>query len=343
MELGERIKTLRKQRQLRQEELAEAMGVSTASVSKWETGQCAPELTVLMELADYFEVSVDTLMGHCLKEDRIQNLLLQLEEAESSGDEAGMVSLGEKLLRNYPNQERVVEACARAYYRLFIQTGTNGYLESCIHQTKRLMTICKGEDETARLARLRSLGNQYELLKQWDRAKEYYEQSNIDGNNDACIAACLLQQGQAQDAVVLLSKDLSQGVFRLFHTVSKLADAWVALGEHEKACAALVWENPVLESLPVNRTMLLILRLQLAEIYAAAGKTEAAKSAFRSAAELLQQKHPQPGSAEASFLQFKKAPELVRSDASDQDILRQSAEGLGEACVEIVQEVLPLG
>ena len=40
------------------------MGVSIASVSKWENGQCAPELTVLMELADFFEVSMDTLVGH---------------------------------------------------------------------------------------------------------------------------------------------------------------------------------------------------------------------------------------------------------------------------------------
>lgn len=45
--LSENIKTLSRERNLRQEQLAEAMGVSTASVSKWETGQCAPELTVL--------------------------------------------------------------------------------------------------------------------------------------------------------------------------------------------------------------------------------------------------------------------------------------------------------
>ena len=54
MELGNNIYNLRKQRGLKQEQLAEAMGVSVAAVSKWENGQSAPELTVLMELADFF-------------------------------------------------------------------------------------------------------------------------------------------------------------------------------------------------------------------------------------------------------------------------------------------------
>ena len=85
MELHKNIKELRKHKGLRQEELAELMGVSTASVSKWETGQCAPELTVLMELADYFEVSVDALMGHQILGNRLTSMLDEMEQLIKSG------------------------------------------------------------------------------------------------------------------------------------------------------------------------------------------------------------------------------------------------------------------
>ena len=84
MELGNNIRNIRKQRGLRQEQLAEAMGVSVAAVSKWETNQSFPELTVLAELADFFEVSMDTLVGHSLKADRMEEMIAQIETASIS-------------------------------------------------------------------------------------------------------------------------------------------------------------------------------------------------------------------------------------------------------------------
>ena len=62
--LDENIRVMRREKGLTQEQLAEVMGVSTASVSKWETGVAAPELGMLAALADFFEVSIDALIGH---------------------------------------------------------------------------------------------------------------------------------------------------------------------------------------------------------------------------------------------------------------------------------------
>lgn len=47
-----------------QEEIAAYMGVSKASVSKWETGQSYPDITFLPQLAAYFNISIDELMGY---------------------------------------------------------------------------------------------------------------------------------------------------------------------------------------------------------------------------------------------------------------------------------------
>ena len=63
LKINEQIVALRKQKGITQGELAEVIGVSNQSVSKWESGQCCPDIQLLPDLADYFGVSVDELMG----------------------------------------------------------------------------------------------------------------------------------------------------------------------------------------------------------------------------------------------------------------------------------------
>ena len=54
----------RKEKGITQDELANYIGVSKASVSKWETGQSYPDITFLPQLAAYFNISIDDLMGY---------------------------------------------------------------------------------------------------------------------------------------------------------------------------------------------------------------------------------------------------------------------------------------
>lgn len=63
MTLGEKISALRAARGMKQDELAEALGVSRQSVSKWETNASVPELEKLVQLAGLFGVTLDELVG----------------------------------------------------------------------------------------------------------------------------------------------------------------------------------------------------------------------------------------------------------------------------------------
>jgi transcriptional regulator with XRE-family HTH domain len=58
-----KIAELRKNKGIGQQELAEVLGVSFQSVSKWETGATMPDITLLPSIAEYFNVSVDELLG----------------------------------------------------------------------------------------------------------------------------------------------------------------------------------------------------------------------------------------------------------------------------------------
>lgn len=62
MTFGERLYRLRSEKNLSQEQLAELLDVSRQSISKWENDKAYPEMTRLLFLSDYFQVSLDYLM-----------------------------------------------------------------------------------------------------------------------------------------------------------------------------------------------------------------------------------------------------------------------------------------
>lgn len=63
MTLGEKIATLRKNKSITQEALAQQLGVTNQAVSKWESDQCCPDVMLLPKLADIFGISLDALFG----------------------------------------------------------------------------------------------------------------------------------------------------------------------------------------------------------------------------------------------------------------------------------------
>ena len=62
MSFGERLYKLRSEKNISQEELAELLDVSRQSISKWENDKAYPEMTRLLFMSDYFDVSLDYLM-----------------------------------------------------------------------------------------------------------------------------------------------------------------------------------------------------------------------------------------------------------------------------------------
>jgi len=60
---GDIFKELRKEKKFSQEKISEELDISSSLVSKWENHQSTPAPEILSEIADYFEVSVDYLVG----------------------------------------------------------------------------------------------------------------------------------------------------------------------------------------------------------------------------------------------------------------------------------------
>ena len=62
--IGEQLKALRKEKQITQEVLADVLGVSYQSVSRWELGVCYPDMELLPSIANYFGVTIDRLLSN---------------------------------------------------------------------------------------------------------------------------------------------------------------------------------------------------------------------------------------------------------------------------------------
>ena len=75
--IGMNIKQLRQEKHIKQETLADAIGVSAQAVSKWETGASEPDIALLPKLAGFFGVSIDELFEVPRAEhmERIQNMI----------------------------------------------------------------------------------------------------------------------------------------------------------------------------------------------------------------------------------------------------------------------------
>lgn len=60
--IGVLLKELRKEKQLTQEQLAELLGVTNRSVSRWENGVNLPDFDLLMEIARYYDISIEEIL-----------------------------------------------------------------------------------------------------------------------------------------------------------------------------------------------------------------------------------------------------------------------------------------
>lgn len=104
---GENLKNLRKQKNLTQERLAEFLGVSFQTVSKWERGDTYPDITMLPEIASFFKVSVDEILGVNRAKDE-EEIIKELEAYDNLTDKKIKTETINRLKEKFPNDFRIL-------------------------------------------------------------------------------------------------------------------------------------------------------------------------------------------------------------------------------------------
>ena len=211
--IGNKIRELRKKKGITQEALASVFSVSPQAVSKWESGLTYPDMEMIPVIAGYFEVSMDILFDYDVREmkAKIQKIIDDAWDYFFN-DTQKYIEIMKDALREYPGNEELLTSLLDAYEYNLRDKGDTSRLDEMIELSQKIITesndfirVCnvkdiqaaaylkKGEYQKAKSV-LESLPREYDLR---DRAFAF-RLSGRDKLNGATMSRCHHLQGLYQ-------------------------------------------------------------------------------------------------------------------------------------------------
>ena len=176
--IGRILMQNRHKKGITQDELAEYIGVSKASVSKWETAATYPDITLLPRLAAFFNISIDELMGYEPQMDRddIRRLYRRLTR-----------DFGEKPFEEVMKDCRDIAGKYCSCAPLLFQIGSL-FVNHCM--------LAESPERTKAVLK--------EAIQLFCRVREISEDTELDAQAVCMEALCLLQLGMPEEVFALL-------------------------------------------------------------------------------------------------------------------------------------------
>ena len=248
--LAENIRRFRRERSLTQEQLSEVLGVTAGAVYKWEAKLSVPDLNLIVDMADFFDTSVDTLLGYEMKDNRLDATVKRLQEYRRQRDWDGLAE-AEKALKKYPHSFRIVNESA-ALYRAF---GVDSGDKALFHRTLELLMqslLLLPQNEDPQISEQTIFGRiaaTYMGLGKTDKAIELWKAHNAGGQFSPEIGSNLAQSDRVEEAVPFLSEALAKLLSDLLNTISGYVNVYMYRGDHASCRAILNWGIGVLQGL----------------------------------------------------------------------------------------------
>ncbi len=173
---GENIKRLRKDRELTQDSLANFLGVSFQAVSKWERGETYPDITMLPSIANFFNVSIDDLLGvdKAKKEEKI-NEYLELYDKIRFKDKPLLFSKFQEAIKEFPGEYRLLIRYLELYMdTVFIEKDDNAEYEKV---SQKILSIYDNIQNNCTDDSIRMWAKRLVCTHLW--AKAFYKKNDI--------------------------------------------------------------------------------------------------------------------------------------------------------------------
>ena len=122
LDLGNKIRELRRQSGRTQEALAEAIGVTSQAVSRWESGGGYPDMEAIPSIANYFGITIDELFGyHNERTQKIEAIVQKIDamNRENNGEDKNIdecIALAREALVEFPGNEKLMLSLASVLY-----------------------------------------------------------------------------------------------------------------------------------------------------------------------------------------------------------------------------------
>ncbi len=138
---SQRLKELRKQKGLSQQQLAEAIGLTKQTISLWERGERRPEFDTMTDVADYFSVNLSYLLGTS-DDPTVPEVAQEDAESWAQGEEVESIrDVANQMAQLSPESRKIVEATIHEAYRIDRSKDrlTDEYEVSVRVKTRRLV------------------------------------------------------------------------------------------------------------------------------------------------------------------------------------------------------------
>ena len=240
--LAENIRKFRKERSLTQEQLAEVLGVTTGAVYKWEAKLSIPELELIVEMADFFDTSVDALLGYEVKDNRLEATVNRLRECRRSKDWTGLAE-AEKALKKYPHSFKIVRASEALYRACGVETGSrDAYRRSLELLEQSLLLLDQNEDpQVSEHTLYGKMAEAYWGLGEVEKGVELLKAHNAGGMYNHRLGLILAINDRTEEAEPFLSETMAQLTADLCDTVIGYMNVFFSRDDYASAEAILGW------------------------------------------------------------------------------------------------------
>ena len=249
--LAENIRSFRKQRKMTQEQLAEVLGVTVGAVYKWESGLSLPELRLIMEMADFFDTSVDTLLGYEMKDNRLKATVERLAALIHTEDDEGPAE-AEKALKRYPHSFDIVYLCAIMYMIFGSKDHDGKQLNRAAELLEESLVLLpqNTNPSVSEISIYNYMANVKIMQGRWDEAAELLKQHNREGIYSDLIGMALsVICARPEEAQPFLSQALLDALAKMVQMILGKAYAYGLTGDPDSAEHLLTWGLNMLEGL----------------------------------------------------------------------------------------------
>lgn len=146
MTIGTKIKQLRQEQNITQEQLAESLRVTSRAVSQWECGRTAPDISQLPALASIFNVTTDVLLGVDItrRKEEIEKMIeYNRLNFSVGGDMHGSIEYLTGKLKDYPDSSELIAALAGSKYSLYFQSGMELTEDEKTLKAQEIISLCE--------------------------------------------------------------------------------------------------------------------------------------------------------------------------------------------------------
>lgn len=249
--LAQNIRSYRKQRKMTQEQLSEVLGVTVGAVHKWESGLSVPELPMIVEMADFFDVSVDVLLGHRMKDNSLQSICERLNEYCRTMDPTALPE-AEKALGKYPHSFQIVISCAMVYMVFGTGNHDRKQLERALELLKqsRVLLAQNNDPRIGDVTICGAMATVLFLLGKTDECLELLKKNNAGGLFNDQIGMTLAAFGnRSEEASGYLADALTSGVSTLLTSIIGYVFVFRSREDWKSALDILEWGKVILEGL----------------------------------------------------------------------------------------------